>query len=171
MCAVDRVAHRLTDENLTAFGLSGNASRHRDMAPEQVVAAPDRRADMNADSDADAFPAVRVVEEGALHAEAAQHGLARIGERHHESVALILHHVAVVVVDEFVDEFVVPVQHLHPSLVAQGLVVGGRILDVGEGDDDIAVGGDAGEIGPFNLRPAGEVFDRVANRGANAFRQ
>jgi hypothetical protein len=45
------------------------------------------------------------------------------------------------------------------------------ILDVGERDHDVAVGGQSGEIGTFDLRPAGEVFDRVSDRGAEAFRQ
>jgi hypothetical protein len=62
--------------------------------------------------------------------------LPSIGEGEHESVTLTLDHVAVVVVDQLLDEPVVPLQHLHPSSVAQGLVVCGGILYVGQNDYD-----------------------------------
>ena len=125
---------------------------------------------MNTDSDADALPAFCALEQGSLHVDTAQHGLARIGEGDHESVTLILDHMAAMVADKLLGEPVEPLQHLHPSSVAQGLVVRGGILDIGEGDHDIAIGGEPGEIGTFDLRPACEIFDRVSECGADAFR-
>jgi hypothetical protein len=82
-----------------------------------------------------------------LHLDSAEHRLCRIAEGDHESVALALHHVAGVVVDELVDEFVVPLEHFHPSSIPQRLVLFGGTLDVGENDHNVAVGGQPGEIG------------------------
>ena len=40
--AVDRVADRFADEDLTTIGLSRNPGGHRDVSPEKVGAASDR---------------------------------------------------------------------------------------------------------------------------------
>ncbi|BBY23627.1 hypothetical protein MSTO_38320 [Mycobacterium stomatepiae] len=92
-----------------------------------------------------------------------------VGECDHEPVTLIFDHVAAVVVDQVLDEPVVPLQHLHPLVIPEGLVLRGGILDVGKGNHDITVGGQPREIGALDRRPAGEIFDGVSYGGADAF--
>ena len=69
-------------------------------------------------------------------------------------------------VNEFAHQFVVPFEESHPGPVAHAFVQRGRLLDVGEQDDDIAVAGQPGKVGPFHLGPVGEFLDRAAHRGA-----
>ena len=107
----------------------------------------------------DAFLKKQVVKQGPLYADPAQHGLTGIGERDHESIALILDHVAAVVVDKLSDELVVPLKQLHPVPVAKSFIEHRRILDIGEGNHDLAVGRQPGQIGTLYLCPAREIFD------------
>ena len=124
---------------------------------------------MNADSDADPAPLVRILEQCSLDANPPQHSLFGVGEGDHEAVALRLDDVPAVLGDKFLEEPVVSLQELHPVSIAQLFVVDGGVLDVGEGDHHIAVGGQPGEVGTLYLRPSGQIFDRVTDGGANAF--
>src|SRR5712675_1683386 len=131
---LERVPNRIADEDLATTGLSRYSRRHRNVEPEEVVSAPDRRAHVDAESHPDGPPAVSAAVQSPLHLDTAEHRLCRMAEGDHESVALALHHVAAVVVDELVDEFVVPLEHFHPSSIPQRLVLFGGTLDVGEND-------------------------------------
>src|SRR6267142_5659364 len=113
---LERVPNRIADEDLATTGLSRYSRRHRNVEPEEVVSAPDRRAHVDAESHPDGPPTVSAAVQSPLHLDTAEHRLCRIAEGDHESVALALHHVAAVVVDELVDEFVVPLEHFLPIL-------------------------------------------------------
>jgi hypothetical protein len=165
---LDCIPNRIADEDLATTGVSRYSRRHRNVAPEQVVSTPEQGAHMDADSHPDGPPAVRLFVQGPLHLDTAEHGLTRIAKGDHKSVALIFHHIAAVVVDELAYEFVVPLKHCHPSSITQRLVLFGGTLDVGEDDHDVAVGGQFGEIGTFDLGPASKVLDRVSDSGTDA---
>src|ERR1700738_2523310 len=75
---------------------------------------------------------------------------------------------ATVVVDVLFDQFVVPLEKLHPASVAEFLVELGGAFDVGEGDHYGAVGCHPGEVRAFYPGPACKVLDRIAHRRADS---
>ena len=59
-------------------------------------------------------------------------------------------------------------KQFHPFAVAECVVEFGRTFDVGEDDDDVAVGSQPCKIGALDPRPACKVLDRVAHGGTDA---
>src|SRR5258707_10566327 len=55
---LERVPNRIADEDLATTGLSRYSRRHRNVEPEEVVSAPDRRAHVDAESHPDGPPAL-----------------------------------------------------------------------------------------------------------------
>ena len=152
-------------QGLAAVGLRRDASRHRDIAAEQIVAASHRLARVDADANSNS---VGPLPKFPLHVDAAAHRLLRFGEGDHEPVALALDDVTAMALHYAPDHLVVPADQPDPGPVPDALVERRGLLDVGEQDRHIAVGCQPGQVGPFHLGPVGKVLDRRADRGAEA---
>ena len=144
---------------------AGHPRRHRDVAAEQIVAAPHRLAHVDADADPNT---VGPLTKCALHVDTAPHRLLGLREGDHEPVALALHDVTGVLLDVAADHLVVTADQPDPRPVADALVERRRLLDVGEQDRHLAARGEPGQIGPLHLGPVGEILDRRPDRGAQA---
>lgn len=155
------VAYRLAHEDLAAACLSCHAGGHGHIPAEEVVAAAYRAAQMDSDADAHTGHGTGDSADGALHLQAAAHGLLGVTEGDHEAVPLALHDMPAVCGDAPADQPVVPAEQGDPRAVAQSFVERGGTLDIGERDHDITPGGEPRQIGPFDLGPSGQVLDRT----------
>ena len=138
------------------------------LRPKRSSPASDGGTHVSADAHPDVVPLLSALVQGLLHGDTAAHSLSGIGEGDHESVAFALDHVAVVIFNALVDEFVVPVEQLdpvvdrptprcarwNPRYPRRPSRLGRRRVSLGE-------------IGPFDLGPAREVLDRIAHCGAD----
>jgi len=165
---LDCIPNRIADEDLATTGVSRYSRRHRNVAPEQVVSTPEQGANMDADSHPDDPPAVRLFVQGPLHLDAAEHCLTRSGKGDHESVALIFTIWPPWPSTSLQTSFLCRSSAFTHPRSPRRLVLFGGTLDVGEDDHDVAVGGQFGEIGTFDLGPASKVLDRVSDGSADA---
>ena len=111
---------------------AANATFSPKKSPSSLMAVPVWMPDPHAQR----LPLARLLVERPLQRDRAVHRGARLGERHHEAVALRLDDVPVVLVDQLAHDGGMGPQLADPAVVAEAGVDRGRVLDVGEQQGD-----------------------------------
>src|SRR6266536_1677674 len=124
-------AVRFGEQDLAGHGRIHDAGRDVDGVAEVVAGPVQGRPRVDADADRGK---VGIASKVGLGCNCEPHGGGRVAEREHESVTNVLHELAVVLDEQWTNDRVDPIEHVHRCVVAACLREGGERGDVDERD-------------------------------------